>query len=102
MSWMQSIADKDSRDAAREKFDEWLEMKESHNDEIKFVERTGDVAVLHVETGKPDTPCMKNHTARDLAGRYNTGSKPVRCIGVGAVDEGVVQLNMLLAELEVD
>lgn len=99
MSWMERIAEQDSREDAREVFDEWLAMKDSTNDAVEFVGRHGDVAVLNVEAGEPDTPNVDDHTARDLCQRY-TGN-PVRCIDITGVERGVVQLNMLLADLEV-
>jgi len=97
--WMRRIADQDTREGARGVFDEWLEMQAAVNDSVTFVERTGDVGVLHIEAGAPDTPNVADHTARDLVSRYGRGRNPVRCIDVTGVSEGVVQLNMLLAEL---
>ena len=102
MTWMERIAAQETREDAREVFDEWLEMKASVNDAVEFIDRTGDVGVLHVAAGKPDTPNVDDHTARDLCSRYGRGRNPVRCIDITGVSEGVVQLNMLLAELQVD
>jgi len=101
MSWMQRIASQETREDAREAFDEWLEMKASVNGAVTFVERTGDVGVLHVEAGPPDTPNVQDHTARDLCSQYGRGRNPVRCIDITGVSRGVVQVNMLLAELRV-
>jgi len=99
--WMERIAEQDSREEARDVFNEWLEMKASVNDAVEFVERTGDVGVLHVRTGPPQTPNADTQTARDIIQRYARGRCPVRCIDVTGVSEGVVQLNMLLADLRV-
>lgn len=101
MSWLERIADQDSREEAREVFDEWLEMKARTNDTVEFIERTNDVAVLHVTAGEPDTPNVDDHTARDLCARYAHDRDPVRCIDITGVAEGVVQLNMCLTTLRV-
>jgi len=100
--WMHRIANQESRDDAREVFGEWLEMQANVNDTVTFVERTNDVGVLHVEAGEPNTPNVDDHTARDLVDKFGRGANPVRCIDVTGVKRGVVQLNMLLAELRVE
>jgi hypothetical protein len=102
MTWMERIAEQDSREDAREVFQEWLEMKGRINDAVTFVERTNDVGVLHIRAGEPDTPNVDNHIARNLISHFAHGRNPVRCIDVTGVSEGVVQLNMLLAELKVE
>jgi hypothetical protein len=91
--WMESIADKDSREAAREKFHEWCEMKESVHDEIEFVNRQNDVARLHIQD-RSDT-----YHARNLLTHYN--GCPVRAIDIMPVDERTLEVQMLLAELVV-
>jgi hypothetical protein len=98
---MNRIASQESREEARAVFDEWLKMLERTRDVVNFVKRTNDVAVLHVTAGEPDTPNVDNHSARNLAVKYGRGSNPVRCIDITGVERGVVQLNMLLAELRV-
>jgi hypothetical protein len=92
MSWMESIASKD-REAAREKFHEWCEMKADVHDEIEFDHRQNDVAYLHISDRK-DT-----YFARDLTQHY-TGN-PVRVIDVRPVDKDTVSVRVLLADLEV-
>ena len=92
--WMARIASQETREDAREVFDEWLAMQGNH-DAVTVVDRTGDVAA-----GEPNTPNVDNHVARNLVARYGGGRNPVRCIDVTGVSRGVVQVNMLLAELE--
>jgi len=101
MTWMERIATQDSREETREVFDEWLQMWADTHDEVEFVGRTADVGVLHIRAGEPSTPNVDNHTARDLCANFATGRDPVRCIDITGVEEGVVQVNMLLASLRV-
>jgi len=90
--WLESIAGKDSREAAREKFHEWCEMKESVHNEITFESRQNDVAWLHIQD-RQDT-----YFARDLV-KHHTGN-PIRVIDVCPVDENTVAVSVLLAELK--
>jgi hypothetical protein len=101
-TWMESIAGAESREEAREWFDDWLKMKEKVHDEVTFVERNNDVAVLHIDTGEPTTPHSNRHVATKMIADYAHNRNPVRCIDMTAVFGGIVQLNMLLAELCVD
>ena len=94
MSWLQSIAEYDNRDAAREKFYEWCEMQASVHDPITFDRKQNDVAYLHITSGG-------NHFVRDLTQRYGPSACPIRVISVDAVDDQTVELRVLLADLEV-
>jgi len=91
--WLESIADADSREAARKKFHEWCEMKESVHDEITFESRQNDVAWLHIQDSK------NTYFVRDLTTKY-TGN-PIRVIDVRPVDENTIGLRVLLANLKV-
>lgn len=91
MSWMESIAAREDREAAREKFDEWCQMKADVHEEIAFDGRHGDVARLHI-SDRRDTYFVRNYTQR-----YR--GNPVRVIDVNPVDEETVELELLLAEL---
>jgi hypothetical protein len=91
--WMESIADKDSREDAREKFRDWCEMKASVHDEIEVYDVQNDVAQLHIQD-RGDT-----YFVRDITKRYC--GNPVRVIDVCPVDENTVCLKVLLAELKV-
>lgn len=104
MTWDESIAQCDTREEAREKFHEWCEMKENVFDEIDFIGRTNDVATFHVYTGNPvgqSPPTNGNHVARNLMTYYSIrGRNPLRVIDLNGVDEGVVEVKVLLAELK--
>lgn len=102
---MESIAAFDDREAAREKFDDWCQMKAEVHHEFTFVGRHGDVATIHISTGDPagldGPPTNGNHRARDFIQRY-AGGNPVRVIDVSGVEGGVVEVQVLLANLRVD
>lgn len=91
MSWMESIASKDDRDAAREKFDEWCQMKADIHDEIEFAGRQSDVARLHI-SDRRDTYFVRDITKRCCG-------NPVRVIDVIPIDKDTIELKILLAAL---
>jgi len=90
---MESIANKDSRKAAREKFYEWCEMKESVYDEIEFTYSKNDIAWLCV-SDKEST-----HYGRDIIQRH-TGC-PIRVIDVRGINSSTIAIKLLLTELQV-
>ena len=91
MTWMEAIAAKDDREAAREKFDAWCRMQARVHEEISFAGRQKDVARLHI-SDRSDT-----YFVRDYTTRYR--GNPVRVIAVAPVDADTIDLEILLAEL---
>lgn len=93
MSWDESIASKDSRAEAREKFYEWAEMKARVHDEVSVAHKQNDVVRLLVDTDN-------NHIARDLMVNYAEPDRnPIRIIGLDGAERGEVSIRVLLANL---
>lgn len=83
-----------NREDARQIFEEWLDSQAIVNGAVTFVERQNDVGTLRIDTSLKD-----DYTARDLIGRYGASDRtPLRVIDVRAPAEGVVEVDVLLAE----
>lgn len=82
-----------SQSEAFDIFQEWCEERAYLKDEIEFVERQNDIATLRISTGEG------KNTARDFLAKYCRADRtPLRVASVDAVGEGVIEVEVLLAE----